>query len=51
MLPAFRVEMCMVQKLGHFPLPALPQPAEAVWKRKYLLLSLGNQEMLDEAFH
>ena len=25
--------------------------AEAVWKRKYLLDSMGNHEMLDEAFH
>ena len=25
--------------------------AEAVWKREYLLIFLGNQEMLDEAFH
>ena len=25
--------------------------AEAVWKRAFLLISLSNQEMLDEAFH
>jgi hypothetical protein len=25
--------------------------AEAVWKRAFLLISLNNQEMLDEAFH
>ena len=39
------------QHRHHQSNPAASRTAEAVWKRTYLLHSLNNQEMLDEAFY